>query len=116
MLALQLLESVQGVQEAIGSNQAEEQPPLPPYPNLTDLSISGKKHFIIVEHLFCHGLKLLSKNYSLVFNTSHVFFSQLRPGELLHGHNSVNFQQILMEFLGMLLIGLEKVCHNNNYD
>ena len=74
LLTLQLLESVQGVQEAIGSNQAEEQPPLPPYPNLTDLSISGKKHFIIVEHLFCHGLKLLSKNYSLVFNTSHGFF------------------------------------------
>ena len=43
MVVFQLLESVQGVQEAVGSNQAEEQPPLPPYPNFSDLSISGKE-------------------------------------------------------------------------
>ena len=42
-VVLQLLESVQGVQEAIGTSQAEEQPPLPPYPNFSDLSISGKQ-------------------------------------------------------------------------
>jgi len=36
-----LLESVQGVEEAIGSSQPEE-PPLPPYPNISDLSISDE--------------------------------------------------------------------------
>ena len=63
----------------------------------------------------CH---LYSENavfpgYSLVLNTSHGFFLK-NSGELLHGHNSVNFQQILMGFLGMLLIGLEKVLHKNH--
>ena len=34
------------------------------------------------------------------------FSQKLRPGELLHGHDFVNLQQILIGFWGMLSIGI----------
>ena len=37
------------------------------------------------------------------------FSRKLRPGELLHGHNSVNSQQILMGLQGTLPISLDRV-------
>ena len=37
------------------------------------------------------------------------FSRKLRPGELLHGHNSVNSQQILMGLRGTLPISLDRV-------
>ena len=40
---------------------------------------------------------------------SRVFSRKLRPGELLHGHNSVNSQQILMGLQGTLPISLDRV-------
>ena len=40
---------------------------------------------------------------------SRVFSLKLRPGELLHGHNSVNSQQILMGLQGTLPISLDRV-------
>ena len=40
-LSPQLLEAVEAVHEAVAASPSEE-PPLPPYPDISDLSISGK--------------------------------------------------------------------------
>jgi hypothetical protein len=41
LIFFQLLEAVEGVHEAVAATPSEE-PPLPPYPDFSDLSISGK--------------------------------------------------------------------------
>ena len=61
----------------------------------------------VVDYLLCYVMYFA---YSLVLSTSHGFFSpKLRPGELLHGHNSVNSQQILMGLQGTLPMSLDRV-------
>ena len=47
-----MLESVQGVSEAV-SETPQEEPPLPPYPNISDLSITGKSQLFFFT-LFAH--------------------------------------------------------------
>ena len=51
-VSFQLLESVQGVSEAV-SETPQEEPPLPPYPNISDLSITGKFQLFFFT-LFAH--------------------------------------------------------------
>ena len=41
-----MLEAVEAVHEAVAASPSEE-PPLPPYPDIGDLSISGKKHKLL---------------------------------------------------------------------
>ena len=47
---------------------------------------------------------------------SRVFSQQLRPGKILHGHNFITFQHILIGFWGILSIDLRKVYHKYNYE
>ena len=44
------------------------------------------------------------------------FSQKSRPGKLLHGHNSVNSQQILMGLHGTLPISLDRVYHKYHND
>ena len=61
LLIFQLLESVQGVSDAVSDTPPEE-PPLPPYPNISDLSITGRsKHFNC--HSFLVNLYIIHKSY-----------------------------------------------------
>ena len=47
IFTFQLLESVQGVSDAV-SETPQEEPPLPPYPNISDLSITGRSMNIFI--------------------------------------------------------------------
>ena len=65
----------------------------------SNLAYSGLKFFVLLL-----GLEYKSRGFS----------RKLRPGELLHEHNSVNSQQILMGLQGTFQIGNEKVYHKYN--
>ena len=59
---------MQGVQEAISASPSD-QPPLPPYPDISDLAISGKETTTIYLVLLCRLAELgVSKNRVKTFS------------------------------------------------
>ena len=74
----------------------------------------------IVSYLFLHkGFRwMIVLEYTLLCleYKSRGFSQKLRPGELLHGHNFIAVQHILIEFWWIVSIDLERVYHKYHYE